>query len=395
MAIRFRSSTDEATRSALAQLQESISAQQALIQAQSEQIAALHAASESQQTHIRALMDQLQRHDAQLQAQLHRSTDTQQQLYGYIQRVVGTVVQHQNDLLAQLSDSLQGLSEQHADTEPIQIIQEEEFKPPESVAPAPPARATELDVVYAPVVIEPAAAPVPGTAIPPRAASEPRDSNERQLKVMRAFIDAGDRFVDYIGEDLPKAQVNRLEEEKKLERHKYHPYKLRPTPRGRDWFEEATRLADAPQPDDSATQPLTALADEEPPVPPASPAEPVDFAALADEGEIPPLDALVGEKGSDTAKLITLLMGRGGAAAEAELQAAFPRSQFVNVIIDEINERAQDELGDNLITESNGSWTIEAEYRPALLKCLNGDAAEAAPQADPEPAGAAAEAEAD
>lgn len=383
MAIRFRSSTDEATKSALAQLQETVSAQNALIQAQSEQIAILRSASESQGKHIKAINDQLQRQDAQIQAQLQRTADTQQQLYGYIQRVVGTVVQHQNDLLTQLGESLQGLSEQHADTEPIQIIQEE-FKRPPAVEPASPARAADLDAVYAPVVVEADDASAPGTPIPPR------NPLERQLKVMRAFIDAGDRFVDYIGEDLPKAQVNRLEEQDKLERHKFHPYKLRPTPTGRKWFAEATMPDDAPQPDDADTQPLSALADEEEVPLRDTPVGQVAFDPLADEDDIPPLDSLVGEQDSDSAKLITLLMGRGWAATESELQIAFPRSQFVNVIIDEINERAQDEIGDNLITDEKGIWTIEADYRPALLNCLQDEVFEEAPQMKQESGGAAA-----
>lgn len=378
MAILFR---DEATKSALAQLQETVKEQQALIQIQKERLSALKAVSEAQTLQIHALNDQLQRQEAQIQAQLQRTTDTQQQLYGYIQRVVGTVVQHQNDLLAQLSESLQGLSEQHVDTEPIQIIQEE-FAPP-AAETTPSDRAADLEVVYAPVVIEADDAPAPGTPIPPR---EPVD---RQLKVMRAFIDAGDRFVDYIGEDLPKAQVNRLEEQDKLERHKFHPYKLRPTPTGRKWFEQATKPDDSSQPDDADTQPLPTLADEEvAPLHDTSVGQ-VAFDPLADEDDLPPLDALVGEQDSDSAKLITLLMGRGWAATEAELQVAFPRSQFVNVIIDEINERAQDEIGDNLITDADGTWTIEADYRPALLSCLKGADVEEAPQTKQESGGAA------
>jgi len=382
VAIRFRSSTDEATKLALAQLQETVSVQHAQIQAQKARIAALESASQTQQAHIKALNDQVQRQDAQIQARLERSAD-KQQLYGYIQRVVGTVVQHQNDLLTQLSESLQGLSEQQADTEPIQVIQEE-FAPPPAVEPAPPAKAADLEAVYAPVAVKADDPPAPGSPIPPR---EPVD---RQLKVMRAFIDAGDRFVDYIGEDLPKAQVNRLEEQEKLERHKFHPYKLRPTPTGRKWFEQATLPDDASQPYDADTQPLPALADEELAAPHDAPVEPVIFDPLADEDEIPPLDSLVGAQGSDTAKLITLLMGRGWAATESDLQNAFPRSQFVNVIIDEINERAQDEIGDNLITDENGIWTIEADYRPALLNCLQGEPTTEALQMNGESGGAAA-----
>ncbi len=380
MAIRFRSSTDEATRSALVQLQETVAAQNALIQAQSEQIAILRSASEAQGGHIKAINDQLQRQEAQIQAQIQRTADTQQQLYGYIQRVVGAVVQHQNDLLSQLGESLQGLSEQQADTEPIQIFQEE-FQRPSAAEPAPPARAADLDAVYAPVVVE--ANVAPGTPIPPR------DPLEKQLKVMRAFIDADDRFVDYIGENLSKVQVNRLEEQAKLERHKFHPYKLRPTPAGRKWFEEATRPDDAPQPDAADTQPLSALADEEESPQHDTPVGQTAFDPLADEDDIPPLDSLVGEQGSDSAKLITLLMGRGWAATESELQNAFPRSQFVNVIIDDINERAQDEIGDNLITDEKGNWTIEADYRQALLDCLQDEVSEEAPLREQESGGAA------
>ena len=98
--------------------------------------------------------------------------------------------------------------------------------------------------MYTPVEIKDQSEQLPGAPIPLRAAA-----NE-QLKVMRVFISAEQRFVDYIGEDLPKATVNRLEAQGKLERHRFHPYKLRPTALGRKWFEQAS----APPP--SLTKPL-------------------------------------------------------------------------------------------------------------------------------------------
>ncbi|MCY4146114.1 MAG: hypothetical protein OXE95_04300 [Chloroflexi bacterium] len=293
MAIRFRSSTDEATQSAVAQLQETVLAQRARIQMQSEQLASLQSASDAQQKRIKALNDQLQRQKAQIQAQLERNADAQQRLYAYIERVVGTVVEHQNALLAQLSDSLQGLSEQQADTEPIQIM-------PEEFAP-PLARAAELEVVYAPVVVK----------------------------------------------------------------------------------------ADAASPPEAAdTQPLSALADEAIPEPRDASSEPVAPARTEGAGEIS-LDSLVGAQASDSAKLIALLAESGWAATESELQAGLPASQLVAVVIAEINQRAQDDIGEHLITRANETWTIETGFRPALLNCLKREAFAESPQLPDESGGAA------
>ena len=235
----------------------------------------------------------------------------------------------------------------------------------------------------------------PGAPIPLRTAAS------EQLKVMRVFISADQRFVDYIGEDLPKATVNRLEAQGKLERHRFHPYKLRPTPLGRKWFDQAS--APPPAAEDEAETPAD---NENPPAAPAQQSDNIPAMQLVvgepngesgrslklriqretpprvleplalddtqptDALDLPPLDAVVGAQGSDSAKLLTLLMGKDWRASEADLQAAFPRTVFVSVIIEDINERAWNELDDNLISEDAGVYSVDSDFRAAVAACL-------------------------
>ena len=373
VAIRLRGGNG---KQALADLQDNLATQDALIQTQRQQIAALQAASRKQQSQINWLSEQVESQAARLQAQRKQAADHQAQLASFIERAITLISLSHNDMMAQLWDSLRDLPGQHADTEPIIAVEHEQFAPPadepapETDAPQSPA---EIAALYSPLELAadedeaPQAKPAP---VPPRPQAD------EQLKTMRRFIDAGIRFVDYIGEDLPKSHVNRLEEQGKLERHKFHPYKLRPTSTGRKWFEQATLPAELPAPQeldenidaDEDTQPTAAIdttVDEELEIAELVPTT-EDFA-----DDIPALDTVIGEPDSDSARLLMLLLGHAGSATAEAMQAQFPPHKFVSVIVDEINEGALDLLDDNLILEENGKLVLDEAYSAEVKRCLD------------------------
>ena len=371
MAARSRSSTDENTDLTLAALQDSLAAQAERIDAQQTQI-------------------------DELRERQNASAEKQRQILSLLERLVATITRQQQDLLSQLRDSLQSLSEQDEDTRRMAVVVDETDSLPAAqpdIQPdSQPAQTADddpdLDFVYTPVEVaaeqeeeDTEAAPVP----PPKPIDE-------QIKVMRVFIDANAddiRFVDYIGEDLPKSQVNKLEAKGLLERHRFHPYKLRPTALGRKWFDQAT-APPAPVDEPSAPAETPAAADSIP-----------EMQLVVEEGEAgravkirirpddeqsalddtqplpaiddapPSLDGVFGAPGSDYAKLLTLLMGLDWAASEADLRAAFPRSVFISALIDDINDLAHDSLGDNLILVDDQRYVVDADFRAAVASSLN------------------------
>ena len=402
MAGRFRSGANSETLAALDKLREEVAAQQSQIAVQSARIGDLQATAKQQDARIGDLTQQLQELEAQAQWQRPAPARPQQQLFATLERLVSLVVQNQNDLIHQLRLALQSLSEQDEDTQPIEALLEDTDSQPaanasDNHAPADDsadAADASLDDVYTPVEIKDQSDKLPGAPIPLRAAAS------EQLKVMRVFISAEQRFVDYIGEDLPKATVNRLEAQGKLERHRFHPYKLRPTALGRKWFEQASAPpaepdeAAAPASNDSAPQSPTPPDDHIPSMQlvvgepngesgrsltlriqretPPRVLEPLalDDTQPTDSLDLPPLDAVVGAPGSDSARLLTLLMGKDWRASEAALQAAFPRTVFVSAIIEDINERAWSALDDNLISEDAGVYSVDSDFREAVAASL-------------------------
>ena len=96
----------------------------------------------------------------------------------------------------------------------------------------------------------------------------------------------------------------------------------------------------------------------------------LDDTQPTDSLDLPPLDAVVGAPGSDSARLLTLLMGKDWRASEAALQAAFPRTVFVSAIIEDINERAWSALDDNLISEDAGVYSVDSDFREAVAASL-------------------------
>ena len=78
---------------------------------------------------------------------------------------------------------------------------------------------------------------------------------------------------------------------------------------------------------------------------------------------------IIGVNESDTARLIAVMMKHGWECTLDDLKTAFRRDAsvtFVNVIMDDINERAQAEINDNLMFEEDGRWEILEDYRDEI-----------------------------
>ena len=74
---------------------------------------------------------------------------------------------------------------------------------------------------------------------------------------------------------------------------------------------------------------------------------------------------VIGGSGSKVSKLIAVLMNNRWACPVDAIQSAFP-GEFINVIVDEINSNALEEIGDNLILEEDGLLVILEDYRDEI-----------------------------
>lgn len=85
---------------------------------------------------------------------------------------------------------------------------------------------------------------------------------------------------------------------------------------------------------------------------------------------------VIGDCGSKRAKLITMMMENGWECPAALIQHRFP-GEFINPIVDEINEIALEEIDDNLMEEVDGLWIILVEYRDDI-ECIAKELSESA-----------------
>ena len=74
---------------------------------------------------------------------------------------------------------------------------------------------------------------------------------------------------------------------------------------------------------------------------------------------------ILGAGESKASHLIAVLMQNDWTCAEDALQSAFP-GEFISVYIDEINSRALDEIGDNLLYDEDGFWVVLEDYRDEI-----------------------------
>ena len=216
------------------------------------------------------------------------------------------------------------------------------------------------------------------------------------LEVLSAFIEAckDSQYLNYSQASLPQAQVDHLYLAGMLECSAAASYKLRPSAAGELWHrrhtapqteaprqeividlseveqirKESARIRDILLEDDADSE-----QDEQAQEDSFADGETDDEAVadipneLTDRTE---LVSIIGAGQSDKAQLISVMMRNDWACALGDLEAAF-NGEFVNVIIDDINERAYEEIGDSLIVEEDGRWVIDEDCRDGIEYILN------------------------
>ena len=83
---------------------------------------------------------------------------------------------------------------------------------------------------------------------------------------------------------------------------------------------------------------------------------------LTDLEDVAPI---IGDSEGDSAKLLRLMMLLDWQCRESDLESAF-EGQFVNTVFDELNERAHNQIDENLICEEGSIWVVEEDYRDEI-----------------------------
>ncbi len=74
---------------------------------------------------------------------------------------------------------------------------------------------------------------------------------------------------------------------------------------------------------------------------------------------------IMGTNDSETAQLLAQMMKHDWQCPPSVLESAF-KGQFVNLIFEEINERAHDNIDENVIFDEDGQWVIHEDYRDEI-----------------------------
>ena len=224
--------------------------------------------------------------------------------------------------------------------------------------------------------------------------------NPEYIEVLLAFIESCEdgQYLNYSQADFSQAQIlhtSRLFGEGMLERSVTASYKMRPSAAGETWYHQHTASqTEVPEPkiaidsskveqirkeseeiqdiflfedDDDSEQDEQAQEDG------FADGKADDQAAVDIPDELTDhteLVSIIGASQSDAARLIAVMMKNDWECALDTLEAAF-KGEFVNVIIDDINERAYEEIGDSLIVEEGDQWVIDEGYRDEIEYILN------------------------
>lgn len=80
--------------------------------------------------------------------------------------------------------------------------------------------------------------------------------------------------------------------------------------------------------------------------------------------------AILGKRSSTTFKVIALLHANDWQCSSDAVQQEL-ENEFANVVIDQINETAMDEIGDALLYQEDGQWIVLEEYRDEIQHILD------------------------
>lgn len=217
------------------------------------------------------------------------------------------------------------------------------------------------------------------------------------IEVLSVFIETckDGQYLNYSQAGLPQAQVDHLYLAGMLECSPAASYKLRPSAAGELWHRRHTASqAEVPQ-QESVIEPPQAAPPQEPVSlrsllvgvaesiadadsrrdERATPQEDEDAQRPADDSDdlldLSIIANIIGAVESDI-KLIESMMKNGWECTVDDLKDVFEddKNVFVEVIIDDINNRAQDEIDDNLLAFEGGRWEIHEDYRNAIETVL-------------------------
>ena len=313
-------------------------------------------------------------------------------------------IQKRNDHIAELESRLEARMNSSAKLLDLPTEAPEDTQPIETIVETTSDSDLDSAGIFAPIASETPDDGGRGALIPPRE-PVPQNSNElaqklKLLEIMSVFAEAQGSYVDYIGQGLPKEQINRLVREGRLERHKFHTYKLRATLAGNKWYRERLSLQDPPEPEPASPSPkvkheaektirlgellsgeaASSVAADIKRNAPAHrdnnaaellqrpPGTPDDLLTDLEE-----LVTIMGDYGSETSRLIVIMAENNWACNHDALEAIFRQDEnvtFANNIIDIINDRANEKVEHPLIIEENDQWIIDEEFRDEIEHIL-------------------------
>ena len=79
---------------------------------------------------------------------------------------------------------------------------------------------------------------------------------------------------------------------------------------------------------------------------------------------------IIGEHTSDSAKLLRLMMKWNWQCHESDINFEF-EGQFISTIFDDLNDRAHDHIGENLISLEDSVWVVEEDFRDEVEHILS------------------------
>lgn len=79
--------------------------------------------------------------------------------------------------------------------------------------------------------------------------------------------------------------------------------------------------------------------------------------------DLEPVQIIMGYGDTINTQILQILHAQDWQAEATKLQAILTDGQFLNVVLDELNEVANEQLGCSLVIEENGVWVVEEDYR--------------------------------
>ncbi|MDE2636774.1 MAG: hypothetical protein OXI30_10450, partial [Chloroflexota bacterium] len=303
-------------------------------------------------------------------------------------------VQRQRDYIAALEDRLDVGDAATAKPDDSAFADPDDTQPTEAVSGSAAGGEFAEAGMFAPIAGETEVEGAGGVPVPPRPVEAPANMHlaphPKLLQIMSLFVRAckGGQYASYNQSTLYEYQVDRLLQAGLLERSALDSSKFRPRPAGVEWYDnhkqrqeppigvnennstedereartsvslrsllEATDTKAASQSttEESPSGSLTQRGQSRLVASPLNPPDPAERELLI---------GIIGSPQSESARLLVLMMQSNWSIDASALDEAFP-GEFVDVIVDHINERANDSIGDNLIFYEDEELVVNEDY---------------------------------